>query len=46
MAVRAGQSNAMKIALVTFVVLFIISAALAVIFYLQAEELFQKHQSG
>jgi len=38
MAVRAGQSNAMKIALVTFVVLFIISAALAVIFYLQAEE--------
>jgi hypothetical protein len=38
MAVRAGQSNAMKIALVTFVVLFIVSATLAVIFYIQAEE--------
>ncbi|HOQ04412.1 MAG TPA: hypothetical protein PKY88_04290 [Anaerohalosphaeraceae bacterium] len=38
MAVRAGQSNAMKIALVTFVVLFLIAATLAVIFYLQAEE--------
>ncbi len=38
MAVRAGQSNAMKIALVTFVVLFLIAAALAVIFSLQAEE--------
>lgn len=38
MAVRAAQSNAMKIALVTFVVLFILSATLAVIFYIQAEE--------
>ncbi|MEJ5258845.1 MAG: hypothetical protein WHS88_01505 [Anaerohalosphaeraceae bacterium] len=38
MAVRAGQSNAMKIALVTFVILFLIAATLAVIFYLQAEE--------
>ncbi|HOT73316.1 MAG TPA: hypothetical protein PLX18_09075 [Anaerohalosphaeraceae bacterium] len=38
MAVRAGQSNAMKIALVTFVILFLIAAALAVIFYLQVEE--------
>ena len=38
MAVRAAQSNAMKIALVTFVVLFIISTTLAVIFYIQAGE--------
>lgn len=38
MAVRAAQSNAMKIALVTFIVLFIISTTLAVVFYIQAEE--------
>lgn len=38
MAVRAAQSNAMKIALITFIVLFIISAALAVVFYIRAEE--------